>query len=351
MTTDALALTIVGVLYLILFTWAFRVLPQEEWQVMAAIPLQKLHDGFWTGMNLTYYGALTATGVGVAVATVVVLLAALSIPLGLMAILSGLLLLLCIPASAIVAKAVEQKPNTFTIGGAIFVGMLVAPWTIMLVNVVAGEYWHGNLPVTATLAALAIAYALGEGTGRLACISFGCCYGKPVSMAPDWLARLFDRYHFAFAGAMKKVAYDGGLESMPVIPIQGITSVLLVATGMAGLSLFLKGRMLEAFLVTWLAAQSWRAISEFLRADYRGSGWISVYQMLALLGGLYGAVIALMFTDSYPSSPNLLNGLKALWDPAVLLLLQALWVLVFLYTGRSRVTAARISLRVLKDRI
>ena len=66
MTTDALALTIVGVLYLILFTWAFRVLPQEEWQVMAAIPLQKLHDGFWTGMNLTYYGALTATGVGVA---------------------------------------------------------------------------------------------------------------------------------------------------------------------------------------------------------------------------------------------------------------------------------------------
>lgn len=351
MTTDTIALTIIGILYLSLFTWAFRVLQQEDWQVMAAIPLQKLHDGFWTGMNLTYYGALTATGVGVAVATAVVLLAALSIPLGLMATLIGVLLLLCIPASAMVAKAVEQKPNTFTIGGAIFVGMLIAPWTILLVNAAAGEYWHGHLPVTATLAALAIAYALGEGTGRLACISFGCCYGKPPSMAPDWLARLFGRYHFVFAGAMKKVAYEGGFEAMPVIPIQGVTSVLLVATGMAGLSLFLKDRMLEAFLVTWLAAQSWRAISEVLRADYRGSGRISAYQMLALVGGLYGAVVAPMLTDSSPNSPNLLNGLKALWDPTVLLPLQALWVFVFLYTGRSRVTAARISLRVLEDRI
>jgi hypothetical protein len=50
-----------------------------------------------------------------------------------------------------------------------------------------------------------------------------------------------------------------------------------------------------------------------------------------------------MFTDSYPSCPNLLNGLKALWNPAIRLLPQALWVFVSLYTGRSRVTAAWIT--------
>lgn len=53
-----------------------------------------------------------------------------------------------------------------------------------------------------------------------------------------------------------------------------------------------------------------------------------------------------------PLNPmDLLAGLRALWNPAVLLSLQVLWIVVFLYTGRSRVIAARISPRVLQDKI
>jgi protein-S-isoprenylcysteine O-methyltransferase Ste14 len=36
------------------FTWAFRTLPQEKWQVIAAVPQAKETDSLWRGLNLTY---------------------------------------------------------------------------------------------------------------------------------------------------------------------------------------------------------------------------------------------------------------------------------------------------------
>ena len=41
------------------------------------------------------------------------------------------------------------------------------------------------------LAALAIGYILGEGLGRLACLSFGCCYGKPLDQCGKVVSILF----------------------------------------------------------------------------------------------------------------------------------------------------------------
>jgi hypothetical protein len=37
------------------------------------------------------------------------------------------------------------------------------------------------MPIVPALAAVMIAYTFGEALGRLACISFGCCYGVSIS--------------------------------------------------------------------------------------------------------------------------------------------------------------------------
>jgi hypothetical protein len=44
-------------------------------------------------------------------------------------------------------------------------------------------------------------------------------------------------------------------------------------------------------------------------------------------------------------------GLHAFWTPEVILFLQALWLAVFLYTGKSRVTKSILSFHVVRDKI
>ena len=334
----------------LLFLWAFRSLPQERWQIFAAIPREKRVDGTWTGLNLTYYGAFTATGVSVAVTLFIGLAGAMRIPLSLIGLLAVLLLCLCVPAARRIAEAVEAKPYTFTIGGASFVGLLVMPWLIVLMNATVGRTLGQELPVMGTLAALSIAYAVGEGIGRLACISFGCCYGKPVQASPAWLRGLFRHRHFIFTGGLKKAAYEGVLESVPVIPIQAVTATLSVAAGLVGLALFVQGRMAAAFLETAIVTQIWRAVSELFRADHRGQGTVSAYQIMAILGACYAGLVALALPAPPAVRPSLLTGLQLLWSPAVILGIQALWLFIFLYTGRSYVTGSTIALSVLRDR-
>jgi hypothetical protein len=43
------------------FTWAFRTLPHEKWQVIAAVPQAKETDSLRRALNLTYYGFFQAT--------------------------------------------------------------------------------------------------------------------------------------------------------------------------------------------------------------------------------------------------------------------------------------------------
>jgi hypothetical protein len=42
------------------FAWAFRALPGDGWQMLAATPVKKDESGQWQGLNLTYYGFFTA---------------------------------------------------------------------------------------------------------------------------------------------------------------------------------------------------------------------------------------------------------------------------------------------------
>ncbi len=351
MAVNDLAVAVLLLLYAGLFWWAFRALPGEGWQFLATVPLAKRPDGQWTGLNLTYYGAFTATAVVVAVLFAVVLLASVAVPPETILWLSVCILGSCVPSARVLARVIEKKANTFTVGGASMFGLFLLPWVVMVMNAGLRAMEKDLLPVAAVLAAVGIAYAFGEGTGRLACLSFGCCYGAPLTQSHRWLSTLFARHHTTFVGPTRKAAYERNLEAIPLIPIQALTAVVSVSAGVISVWLFLQGRMVAAFLVTVLVTQSWRFGSEYVRADYRGDRAISWYQLLSLVGLVYAGILACWLTDAPSGSPDVLRGIRALWEPGTILCLQLLWVGMFVFTGRSRVTGATLSMHVVEGQI
>ncbi len=347
-----LFLGILASLFAGLFTWAFRALPQERWQILAAVPRNKTAAGEWQGLNLTFYGFFQGASNAIAAAMAFALLGAIGVTANAVFALLAITFALCWPASRLIARAVEKKANTFTVGGAVFVGGLTAPWIIKLLDATLAETLGGELPLIPATAAMCLAYAYGEGLGRLACISFGCCYGKRLDQLSPRMRRLFGPFSFTFAGATKKAAYEGSLEGVRVAPIQAITAVVLILIALAGAYLFLKSYFTASLLFTMTGTQVWRFLSEKLRADMRGkSQKISAYQVMALSLAPYSAVIALLFPNGQTAIPNITAGLGLLWDPAVMLFCQALWLAVFLLTGRSVVTGSTLSFFVHTDRI
>ena len=202
----------------------------------------------------------------------------------------------------------------------------------------------------AVVAAAMIGYALGEGLGRLACISFGCCYGKPMEQMPKLVQRYFAWVAFRFSGGTKKIAYIHHLEDKKIFAIQAVTAVIYASSALAGTLLYLHGRFAPAFILCLTITQSWRFCSEFFRSDFRGHRKITAYQIMSLLTIPYGALI-LWFFPSPQNVPNLKAGLDILWNPAAILFLQLLWLAGFLATGRSHVTGSALSFHVHQDRI
>ena len=342
------ALFALSALYLF---WGMKKLPGEGWQIAAAVPLRKGDDGSWAGVNLTWYGILTANAYLVATFLALVLMGAAGISLRAVVAMVALLLACCVPASRLVAQVVEKKANTFTVGGAVFVGTLLAPWIVELVNLIPLGDQGTRVPPLAALAAIAIAYAFGEGLGRLACVSFGCCYGKPLSSCHPKVARLVAPVALTFTGKTKKIAYASHLDGVKVLPVQGITYLLYCAAGLAATLFFLRAQYSAAFLVALVVTQGWRVISEFFRDDHRGKGRLSAYQVMGMTGICYGFWTVGHFGGDPSPLPELARGFALLWSPGPLLLLQLLWVVIFLYTGLSRVTAATMSFHVNAEKV
>lgn len=340
-----------GALMALYLWWGFRVLPAEQWQIFATVPAGRSETGGWLGTNFTWYGLLTANAYLVAVAALLILMGSVGIsPIG-TALLALALLACCVPASRLVARIVEKKAHTFTVGGAVFVGILITPPVITLVNRTAGTIFAFHIPAMAAYSAISIAYAFGEGLGRLACISFGCCYGKPLSASSGWLRRLFNGRCFVFSGSTKKIAYSGNMEGAEVIPIQAVTAVLYSACGLLATWLFLASHHGAAFLIATITTQGWRSLSETMRADYRGKGRISAYQIMGAVGVLYAVGAAYLLNETPPGLPDLSAGIATLWNPAIIFFLQGIWMVIFLYTGRSTVTGATLAFHVHEDRI
>jgi hypothetical protein len=351
--TNLLFVFTLAVLSAVLFNWGFRVLPGERWQILASVPVSKDESESWRGANLTYYGLLIANAYTAAAILGFVLLGAIGTPLHWTLAVVISLTLLCVPVSRIAARLVEKKSSTLTVGGASFVGIIAVPWLVWLLNETLGRVLHYRVPLICALAALSIAYALGEGLGRLACISFGCCYGKPLSETHPLLRRVLNEHSFIFRGKTKKIAYAGHMDGVKVVPIQAITAILYVGAGLLCSALFLESYYTAAYLVSLVVTQGWRAFSEIFRADYRGGGKLSAYQWMSIAAVIYALAVSLVLAGIpvAVAQPNILGGLRSVWRPAMVLFLQALWLAVFFYAGRSMVTGSTLSFHVLRDRI
>jgi hypothetical protein len=333
----------------LLYWWGFSNLPDERWQIMASVPRMKTGE-HWSGVNLTWYGFFLASANAFAVSILIILLGAIAVPLATTILVTLIVLTVCLAGAKLIARMVEGKRHTFTVGGATFLGMLICPWILLIARRWGGPWFAFDAPVMGFMAAVSISYAFGEGAGRLACISFGCCYGRPVSDIHPFFRRIFERVSFTFSGRTKKIAYAHGLEGTKVVPVQGITAVLYGVSGIFGVFLFLNGYYGAAFLETILVTQLWRVMSEFLRADYRGKNKISAYQVMAVLTVLSGIIVRLAFgVPAY--SPLIGDGLLSLWNPFIIFFIQGLWIAVFLYTGRSSVTGSTVSFHVIRERI
>jgi len=335
----------------VLLSWGVRTLPAERWQMLAAVPVAKAADGSWRGVNLTFYGFFSATGTAFGFTMTLLLLASVGIPVSITVLLAIVLLGVCVPASRLIAGLVEHKRNTFTIAGAAFVAGLIVPWLVLALQPFAAKLVHREIAVLPILAAIAISYALGESIGRLACLSFGCCYGMPLRDAKPALARLFQRYNLVIHGSTKKAAYASDLAGEPLIPVQAITSAVFASSGLAGLALFLSQHFRMAALVPAIASWGWRACSEWLRADYRGGSRISAYQIMAILSVLYLSIFLVLLPSSSVITPDLSSAFAQFFSAAIILPLQVFWVALFLYYGRSRVTGSTLSFHVIAERV
>lgn len=333
-----------------LIAWGVRTLPAEGWQMLAAVPIAKSADGSWRGLNLTFYGFFSATGNVFAFAVMLLLMGAVGIPAAISLLLVAFVILLCVPSSRLIASIVERKRNTFTIAGAAFVATIALPLFLIAMKPLASRLLHRELPIMPIFAAAAISYALGESVGRLACLSFGCCYGMPLRDAHPVIARLFQTHNLVIRGSTKKAAYASGLAGEPLIPVQAITSAIFAISGLAGVALFLTRQFRLAAFVPVIATWGWRACSEWLRADYRGRSRISVYQLMAIVAVIYLGAFILLVPITVTVVPDLSAGFRQVTSSAVILMLQVVWIALFLYYGRSRVTASTLSFHVVADR-
>lgn len=338
-------------IFLVLFTWGFRTLQKERWQILGAVPTSKKDDTSWHGVNLTFYGFFNAWALALSVVTLLMLMGAASVPVPGILCMTIPILALCIPASRKIAAWVEKKPATFSIAGAFFSGIVTAPLVIHLLKAMPIVSDVCRFEPMVGLSALVAAYAIGEGIGRLACISYGCCYGKPINHLPPLIQNVFRNRNFTFTGKTKKIAYAHGWDGEKVFPVQAVTAVFNGVTGLLGIVLFLNGKFTASFLLTLLFTQLWRFISEFLRADHRGGGRISAYQIMSLAAMPYAVVVAWLFPVAGSTVPDMTNGFRMMWHPGILIFVELLWIAYFLYTGRSRVTEAVISFQVRPDRI
>ena len=139
------------------FRFLFRHLPEERWQFVASLPLKKNSDGSWQGLNLTFYGLFTGISGGLGVAAFILLTASAGVALGTALLLTLGVLAICLPAAKIIATVVEKNRHGFTVGGASFVGILIAPLFLWLADMASQRWWDTALPILPMLAAMSIA--------------------------------------------------------------------------------------------------------------------------------------------------------------------------------------------------
>lgn len=323
--------------------WGLVVLPRENMQMLAVLPRRRRADGSWEGLNLTWYGIMQALGVTLGLAVTVVLAGSLGVSQGFMGRYLLAILGVSLPAARLVAGVLEKRRGTFTVGGAVFVALLLALPIGWVLDTMLCTHDTPRL-----LSAVAIGYPLGEGIGRLACISFGCCYGKRISDLGPRLQSIFAPIAAVPRGRTRKASYAGGCDGEPLVATQAISAVALSLFALSGVGLFLTGFPRLGAAMALSLTHAFRFGVEFLRADNRGGGRISPYQWMSV-ASIPPVVAIFSIRNSTSASAelhHLTTGLDALGSPSVLAALLGTGLVVFLYLGRSRVTSADVRFSV-----
>ncbi len=332
--------------------WGARVLPKENWQFFASIPVRKQDDDIWEAVNITWYGLLVASANVFAALIFFVMLGGAGVPFAAGVLVLLTLLVICVPASSFVARIVENKSATLTVGGAVFVGSIIAPFALAALNHVTGGLMGFVVPIPQTLAACSVAFLFGEGLGRLACLSYGCCYGKAVEEYGGILRPVFEKTALVFYGSNKKIAYASGLEGRKIVPIQPLTMIACTVCGMATLLMYAEGHYLAAYMVASVFASFWRVFSEIFRADFRGTGKISAYQLMSGISAVYTVGVAFLLRNEEASiQSSLPQGALSLWSPGPMVVLLVIWFSMVLFAGISKTTFSRVKFSLRENRI
>ena len=72
---------------------------------------------------------------------------------------------------------------------------------------------------------------------------------------------------------------------------------------------------------------------------------------MALAGAAYTVVFGLLWPSATRPVPDVARGLALLWSPGTILLIEGAAVFVFFRMGLSTVTASRIAIDLVRDRI
>jgi Prolipoprotein diacylglyceryl transferase len=335
------------------FLWSFRNLPLERWQFAAILPSpgQPHAHERWIGTNITFYGVISAAAYAVATALFIFLCGSVGQPLWATLAFIVALLAACIPASRLIAKWVEGGNVNFTVGGAAFAAALLLPFVVYLARYVATLTATTHFDAPALIAAAGLAYVLGEAIGRLGCLSFGCCYGRPISAVGALQRALYGATATTYRGQLKKISYASNLENTPVVPVQSIASVLLFTLFLVGLWLYWQQHFVASALLSVWGSQLWRLYSETLRADYRGGGKFSAYQWMAVATCVLSTVSIGSLAGDSSSHPRFAQGWASVSQLEVFIALQLLAVGIVWFMGRSQVTGALVNLRLFRDRL
>ena len=340
MNSNYYFLAAIGIFLALILTAGFTFLPGERFQFIASVPSGKRKKDYSSGKNLTWYGLITAFSVTASSALFCTLASSYGFALKTCLLFIGSILLIALPASKIIAFIVEKRKGTITVGGAAFAAIAVSPAAAYLALKLSAD---GNSEsIMPLLAAIGCSYLIGEGIGRLSCLSFGCCYGKPLKKYNGFIRKILSPFAVRFYGKLKKASYESGYEAKKLFPIQNITAVIYSASAVFSAWLFFTGEFRISFLFSIITAFAWRIISEFFRADFRGTGKISAYQIMSFLS------IAICIAAAYflPSPGiifiNAMDGLQIFSNVLFVIILQFLFVAVFLFTGISSVTASKI---------
>ncbi|MCX8084594.1 MAG: prolipoprotein diacylglyceryl transferase [Calditerrivibrio sp.] len=341
---EKLFLAVLALFLTILSYIGIKYFPHERFQFLFAFPYKKLSNGSWLSLNITFYGLFNAIAYTTGSLLGVILM--LSVGLKPIQILVTLFLIfvICIPASKLIAKSIEKSKSGFTVGGAVFVGVLISPVAVFVASLYGDWNWAQML--LPTISSMAIAYAVGEGIGRLGCLSFGCCYGKAVDDINHPLLRsFFERFYTIYTGRYKKASYSSNLCNKKTVPVQAAANIIYSIVAFLSIIAYIYGFFVLSTLLVTYTTQLYRFFSEFLRADYRGEGRISTYQKMALLNMLIISFYVFLVNADNPK-PDINNALDQLSNGWFILSLIIIFCTTLVYTGVSTATYSIINFRL-----